>query len=274
MPKTFGDYIGWAMFLIVVTGVIVFIRFLWYRAKPPKQGDERWLSYLFEEIQKRDDIIKKLRAEIVEQERQRDELKKKAQELTQLRREMGIEETQIPPPPELPPPLIAAPSPVLVATGADAMLKLDIAAFREVRTETGMGFVRVGNATLPELKYRLDLARSKGTPFTKLHLSVHAVPAGIELGGVLVDSEALSEILSDVQILVLAGCETTHVGAFLGVVPNVITFSEKISNDDAAFFCKAFWTQIGKRKSPQAALDKALSLSPSSLEEYIDYHFA
>lgn len=283
MPKTTGDWIGWILFVGVTIGffslVFVLVRYLWVRAKPPKKGDDRWLEYLFDEIQKRDAIIKKLELEVAEQKKQRDDLIKQSQEQIKLRKEMGLERETPPPVVEEPPPplvkliTVVPVTPVLVAVGADSMLKLDIAGFREVRTETGMGFTRILNATLPEIKYRLDLARSKREPFDKLHLSVHAVPEGIELGGVLVDSEALSEVLQGIKIMVLAGCETTHVGAFLGVVPNLVTFSEKISNNDAAFFSKAFWMQIGKRVKPADALRLALEESPGSIEEYIEYHF-
>lgn len=251
-----GDYLGW---LAVITLFVLFftlIRFLWVRAGGGK-GDSR-LKYVLRQIRKLNKEIQRLMARLEQMTHQRDELTEEHNNLLRELETKGVIE---------PKPV----SPILVAIGSDAMLKLDIAAFRAVETETGLGFQRVPKATLAELKYRLDLARSKGRPYDKLHLAVHAVPAGIELGGTLVDSEALSEILRGVKILVIAGCETTHTGAFLGVVPYVVTFSEAVSNNDAAFFCEAFWTQIGKRKKPQEALKIALSLSPSGLSEYIEH---
>lgn len=164
-------------------------------------------------------------------------------------------------------------SPVLVAIGSDALLQLDLTSMRAVETETGMEFRRIQNATLELIKQYLDRARINGHPYDKLHLGVHSGPSGILLGGVLVESVKLSEILQGVKILLIAGCESSYVGDFLGVVPYVVTMTEKVPMNDAALFCRAFWTQIGRRKDPTEALRLALIAAPSGMNEYIESHW-
>lgn len=164
-------------------------------------------------------------------------------------------------------------SPVLVAIGSDAQLQLDLTSMRAVETETGMEFRRIRNATLELIKQSLDRARMNGHPYDKLHLAVHSGVEGILLGGVIVDSVAFSEILQGVKILLIAGCESSYVGDYLGVVPYVITMTEKVPMNDAALFCRAFWTQIGRHKKPAEALRLSLLAAPSGMNEYVEAHW-
>lgn len=181
------------------------------------------------------------------------------QRLTQLSRKTGISTTQV--------------TPVLVVIGADAPLLLDLASMRAVKTETGMDFRRVVNGTLKDLTQNLNRARINGHPYDKLHLAVHANSGGILLGGELITGVAFSEIVQGVKILLIAGCESSYVGDFLGVVPHVVTMTEKVSNVDAALFCRAFWTQIGHQVHPTAALQLALQAAPPGMEEYVEAHW-
>lgn len=164
-------------------------------------------------------------------------------------------------------------SALLVAVGSDAALKIDLTALRAVRTETGLGFTRIEDATIDRIKQHLDRARINGRPIDKLHLAVHSGPKGILLGGTLVDSVEFSEILDGVRVLLLAGCEGDSVGDYLGVVNYVVTMTEKVSNADASLFTRAFWTQIGLKKEPVEAFNQALKRSPSGMSEFVERHF-
>lgn len=166
-----------------------------------------------------------------------------------------------------------ADSMLLVAIGSDAALKIDLASLRAVRTETGLSFSRIEDATLDKIKQHLDRARINGRPIDKLHLAVHSGPAGIVLGGVPVSSVQLSEILEGVRVLLIAGCEGDTVGDYLGIVPYVLSFSEKVGHSDAATFTRAWWSEIGKKKEPEEALKAALRRSPSGMSEYIEHHW-
>lgn len=251
-----GDVLGWLGVITLFALFVVTIRFIWLRALPPKTSDDSFISYAKERIAKLDAKVRKLLAE-------RSEWKRLMHDHMRLREELEnkgiVEATPV--------------TPLLAAIGSDAMLKLDEAALRAVRTETGMEFERIRDATLPAIKRRLDRERGYGRPFDKLHLAVHSAPDGIILSGQLVDAAALSEILDGVQVLLVAGCESSQIGDALGVVPYVITMNEAVGNADAAQFTKVFWTQIGKRKKPAEALRKALELAPSGMSEYVERHF-
>jgi len=161
---------------------------------------------------------------------------------------------------------------LIVAIGSDATLRLDLASLRAVRTETGMEFQRIENATLGTLRQYINRARMSGRKFN-IHLAVHSGPKGVELGGQVIDSITLSEIFDGCGVLLIAGCESSEVGDFLGVVPYVITIAEKVTHENAAFFSRAFWTAIGKQMPPGPALREALQRAPSGMSEYVTRHW-
>lgn len=161
---------------------------------------------------------------------------------------------------------------LIVAIGADAALKLDMAALRAVRTETGMEIQRIDDATLDKLRQTINRARMAGRRFN-VHMAVHSGPKGVELGGQLIDPIALSEIFEGAHVLLIAGCESSQVGDFLGVVPYVVTMAEEVTHENASLFTRAFWTAIGKRMTPGPALRDALNRAPSGMSEYVTRHF-
>lgn len=166
----------------------------------------------------------------------------------------------------------AHPPLLIVAIGDDAALRLDLASLRAVRKATSMEFHRIPHATLAKLKTALDRQRGKGLP-ANVHLAVHSGPQGVQLSGELIDADMLSEVLDGVLVLVLAGCEGSEIADFLGVVPNVVSFSEEITHTNAAAFSRLFWTEIGYGVEPPAALERALDLAPSGLREFVVTNF-
>lgn len=159
---------------------------------------------------------------------------------------------------------------LLVGIGKDAQLQIDLASLRAVKTKTGMGFTRIMPVTKERLHLTLANARTSGRPIRLLHLSVHAEPEFIALDE-KVDAVWLSGELQDVQILVLAGCETSAVGTWLGVVPNVVTMLEAVRMDDAARFSEVFWTNIGLGKNSEDAFYDALDKVPA-VSEFAELH--
>jgi hypothetical protein len=188
------------------------------------------------------------------------------QQIAELERQVDALKRGEVPAPEKTPALI-------VAIGDDAALQLDLASLRAVRTATGMEFQRIESATLDKLKQFINRERMASRKFN-VHLAVHAGPQGIRLGGQIIDSIALSEIFDGCGVLLIAGCESDTVGDFLGVIPYVVTMSETVGHDDAALFCRAFWTAIGKHIAPGPALREALNRAPSGMREYVVAHWA
>jgi hypothetical protein len=162
---------------------------------------------------------------------------------------------------------------VLVCTGPDSELLLDLAALRAVRAATGLRFQRLLNATRSKLSESLRRQRSLGHPVEYMHMSLHATAEGLELADGVVDGNWLSERLAGVRVLLLASCESDSIGDWLGVVPYVITLAECIAHEDAAALTQHFWHGIGLGKEPGEALDEALTRCPPAVGEYVVRHW-
>ena len=162
---------------------------------------------------------------------------------------------------------------LLVVIGADASLRIDLAALRKVKRQTGLGFHRLTDASTEDLDAYLRRERSCGRPVSLLHLAVHAGHEGVQLADGEVDGEWLSERLLGVQVLLLAGCQGDRIGDWLGVVPFVITIDAAIGHDDAAVLCEHFWMGIGQGLAPNAALDAALAACAPVVAEYVVRHW-
>lgn len=263
---TTGDIIGWTLFwigIVLVPGLLIaLIYFLISSAMRPKDRLEYALAKIAAldiEIERQKNRHSKYVTKLIQE---REKWKQQAQEYSKLRDELEAKGI-IDPKPEIP---------VLIAAiGSDEALDTDLTALRSVRSTTGMQFVRVQDATLAKLKTVLDRERANGHR-CNLHLAVHSGAKGIELGGVLVDATALSEILDGVQVMVIAGCESGDVADLLGVVPFVVSFTEQISHADARTFSRIFWQGIGNRMEPEKALSEALRRSPANLSEFITQH--
>jgi hypothetical protein len=162
---------------------------------------------------------------------------------------------------------------LLVCVGADAALKVDLAALRAVRAATGLHFRRIVAATRDDFEAHLRRERAKGRPVELLHLALHAGHDGVAFADGLADGDWLSERLCGVRVLLLAGCQGDAVGDWLGVVPHVITLSEDISHADAALLTEHFWKGIGRGLDPDRALDGALAACPPVVGEYVVRHW-
>lgn len=169
-------------------------------------------------------------------------------------------------------PVIAIQTPLLVASGSDSNLEMDYESLRAVQSRSGMRFTRIKNATLKSIDEKLTRARVDKRPFDKLHLSLHANPEGIILGGELITSSQMSETFKGIKVLLIAGCSASKLGGRLGSVRHVVTFSEDVPHDDASVFAQAFWTEIGYGKEAPQAFETALDTSPAGMDEYVEYH--
>lgn len=160
---------------------------------------------------------------------------------------------------------------LLVIIGPDPALEIDLVALRKVKTQTGLDFSRRLSATRSMLKRDLDAARVAGNPIPYVHISAHMSANGVELADGIVSGAELSEMLQDVQVLVLAGCESTVVGDLLGVVPYVITLKEKVTHMDAMNFTDVFWRKIGSGTAPDDAFYATLDQVPA-VSEFAELH--
>jgi hypothetical protein len=162
---------------------------------------------------------------------------------------------------------------LLVAIGDDRQFAMDLAALRAVGRRTGLQYTRVRGVTRDLFAGHLDRARASGRPFRLVHLGVHGAEEGLVFGDGLVSWDWLSGVLNSVDVLVIASCNSSNVGDWLGVVPHVITMSEQLSMEDGARFGQLFWTEIGLGAPAQEALHSALERSPGHLIEHVVSHW-
>ena len=162
---------------------------------------------------------------------------------------------------------------LLVCVGADGDLLIDLAALRAVRSATGLAFQRLIAPTRRKFAEYLRRERGLGRPVELLHLALHVAPEGVAFSDGLADGNWLSERLSGVNVMLLAGCSGESVGDWLGVVPHVVTLGEEISHEDAAALTQYFWQGIGLGEEPGAALDAALGHCPPAVAEYVVRHW-
>ena len=165
---------------------------------------------------------------------------------------------------------------LLVGIGPDARLEVDLTMLRKVKTQTGLEFERLLPVTKKNFKDKLSRARIAGEPFVYAHLATHMGPDGAvfadERGGQeIVTALELSEILQDVEVLFLAGCESTTLGNYLGVVPAVVAMQEEIEHNDAADFTLVFWREIGLGAKPEDAFNTACDRVPA-VAEFAEFH--
>lgn len=182
------------------------------------------------------------------------------------------------PAPSAPPaPAPSAPAPadtqLLVVTGSDHLLEMDVAMVRAVARTTGLRYQHIAHATRADLEAHLRRARSLGRPIPWVHMACHVSHAGVLFADGLGDGAWLSSVLMGVEVLLIAGCNGDRVGDWLAVVPYVITLSDKISHDDAATLTHHFWEAMAREQPPTAALAQAMARCPQVLWESVVTHW-
>jgi hypothetical protein len=104
-----------------------------------------------------------------------------------------------------------------------------------------------------------------------VHFAVHSGPTGLIFADGVADGVWLSETLQDVDVVLIAGCQSDAVGDLIGVVPAVVSMRESVAHRAAASFGLVFWTAIGNGSSPTDAYDQALNSVPA-VAEYAELH--
>lgn len=162
---------------------------------------------------------------------------------------------------------------LLVVVGEDPQLRVDLAALRKVKRETGLAFHRLSKATSEAFDNYMRRERSKGRCVTLLHMAVHSSEEGIFFSDRVVDGDWLSERLLGVEVMLLAGCQGDSVGDWLGVVPYVVTLDGFVSHADAATLTEHFWLNIARGVNPDRALELALERCVPSMSEHVVRHW-
>lgn len=177
-----------------------------------------------------------------------------------------------------PAPVAAEERVLLAVVGNEPGLKLDLAALREVESESGIVVTRCFPARFARFEATLNRYRAAGTPIKYVHFSVHATAgegAGTE-GALFMDDvvsgERLSGVLNGVEVAFVAGCNAETLGDLMGVVPTVVTFKEDVGHEHAHLATKVFWLAIGRGLPGRAAYREARSRLPAEVAEYLELH--
>jgi hypothetical protein len=152
---------------------------------------------------------------------------------------------------------------ILVVTGADPQLQVDVAALRGAR---GLRMTTLLAAPYQNLKSTLERHRRPGRPDELVHFAVHAGPDGIMLDR-LVTREELSALLRGTLICVIMGCTSAELGDMLTVVPTVIAFNKPVEHAEAWQWSVIFWKAVGEGLSAAEAFDRTQERGPTKICE-------
>lgn len=162
---------------------------------------------------------------------------------------------------------------LLVVVGPDYELYSDLSALRVVRSATGLSFHRILNATGEDVDTKLRRGIQVSRPVRYLHFAAHMGKDGVKLADGFYDGHWWSERLSGLQVVLLAGCDSSEIGDWMRVVPHVVSFSEEVKHQDAAMFTESFWMSIGLGQDADDAVDYALQHTMPYVAEFVEKHW-
>lgn len=164
---------------------------------------------------------------------------------------------------------------LLAVVGSDPGLSFDLAALRAVETEGGLEVRRCRPASWERFKAIINRARIDSRPIEYVHFSLHATA---ENGGAVLfedgalNGEQLSSVLNGVKVVMVAGCNSDALGDLLRVAPAVVTYTEPITNKDAADVTRLFWLGIGEGQTPYEAYRATRRKVSADLGEFLEFH--
>lgn len=147
-------------------------------------------------------------------------------------------------------------------TPSDPDFRTDLGAFDAVREVTGLGFTRLMNPSYQEFVDHTRRIRVQSDITLYCHIASHMNPSGMQFRDQHVSPDMLSVHLTGMEVLFLAGCESTAIGDLLGVVPHVVTLLEAIDNKAARILGELFWLGIGRGLPPPQAYQAAIKRLP------------
>ena len=156
--------------------------------------------------------------------------------------------------------------PLALICGPDAtMCDLDRQALRRARVP----FQRLRAATRPSIDNDFRRQRQDGKMYPWVHVATHAGPSGIQLADGIAPPAWWNEMLTGVEVVLLAACSTADVADALAGLVTVVYVLEDIDSRDASDFCYAFWRQMREHRDPLRAYRQAIAEVPQ-VAEYTD----
>ena len=153
--------------------------------------------------------------------------------------------------------------PLLFICGPDTRLcEIDRVALRRVN----ISFQRLQAATQQTVSDELRRRRQDNTLYPWLHITAHAGEDGIHLADGVAPPAFWNDVLSGVQVVFLAACQTGAVADALAGMVTVIYVLEEIDNRDASDFTYAFWRRMREHGDPVQAYRQAVVEAPQIAE--------
>lgn len=153
--------------------------------------------------------------------------------------------------------------PLLFICGPDTSLcEIDRTALRRV----GVSFQRLHMATRTSIENELRRRRQDNTLYPWLHVTAHAGEEGIMLTDGIAPPSFWNDMLTGVQVVFLAACQTASVADALAGMVTVIYVLEDIDNRDASDFTYAFWRRMREHGDPHRSYRQAVVEAPQIAE--------
>ena len=160
---------------------------------------------------------------------------------------------------------------LVAALGTDKEFMLDRNALLEVQAKTGLQLQRIFPVTKQRLSDYITRRRMEEDPVRYVHFALHSGPTGLQFADGIADGVWLAGVLTGVEVVVLAGCESDAVADMIGVVPAVVSMREDVTHQDASNFTLAFWMEIGNGATTKEAFKTARNKVPA-VAEFVELH--
>ena len=158
---------------------------------------------------------------------------------------------------------------LLAVVGSDAATRDDINALHQ----SGINVVMSYPPTLESFERRLNNLRATDRLPRGIHFGLHAGSNGIEFEDKIATIEWLTENLSGIEVILIAGCSGSEIGYQLATRrQRVITVQHEIDSEHAALLTRVFWEQIASGKNVLSAVSEAKRRSPLGVTELMELH--
>lgn len=158
---------------------------------------------------------------------------------------------------------------LLAVVGSGTATRDDLLSLRQSGVDVNLSHP----PTLDAFEKRLNYLRANGTLPRGLHFGLHANSSGVQFEDTLASIDWLSENISDVETVLISGCEGAEIGFALGgVKQRIITVQNKIGADHANLLTKIFWEQIASGKNATSAYAETKRRLPPGVAELLEIH--
>lgn len=158
---------------------------------------------------------------------------------------------------------------LLAVVGNDAATREDLNALRQAGVDVVLSYP----PTLESFERRLNNLRATDRLPRGIHFGLHAGSNGIEFEDKVATIEWLTENLSGIEVILIAGCSGSEIGFQLATRrQRVITVQHEIDSDHAALLTRVFWEQIASGKNIGMAFSEAKRRLPLGVTELMELH--